>query len=222
MTDLIAMAKRHLDADMLMRGKYLDQGKGCSIGCFNHDLGNEPSDHAAFAKAAGIPVWLANLQDRIFEGLSDADGISWHVECVTLYPKVKDFDKVFDLFLITVLDRVKKYDPRNVVRPVIDLLNRHLAGENVDKEMKKAASAARAAAYDAAVADADAARASAYFAAASAVSAAAYDASAASASAAADAASAASVASAASCTTLKQKFYAQSKMDLIEAMEESQ
>jgi hypothetical protein len=141
---LLQMAKRHQAADMLRAGEYYDQltGKGCSIGCFNHDLGNDPEDHAAFAKAAGIPLWAAKLQDGIFEGLPEQDRATWHVDCIEAYQHVTEWDKTLDLFLISVLEGVEKHDKANVVQPVIDLLKRRLAGEDVGKEIKPPAHAA--------------------------------------------------------------------------------
>jgi hypothetical protein len=149
---LLQMAKRHQAADMLRAGEYYDPstGKGCSIGCFNHDLGNAPEDHRAFAKFAGIPLWAAKLQDRIFEGLPNKDRATWHVECIEAYQHVTDWDKVLDLFLISILEGVKKHDKSNIVQPVIDLLKRRLAGEDVGKEIKRAADAAAYAAASAA------------------------------------------------------------------------
>jgi hypothetical protein len=212
---LLQMAKRHQDDDMLRAGEYYDQltGKGCSIGCFNHDLGNDPEDHEAFAEFAGIPVWAAKLQDRIFEGLQEQDRATWHVECIEAYQHVTDWDKTLDLFLISVLEGVKKHDRANVVQPVIDLLNRRLAGENVGKELKWATAAA------AADADADSA-AYAYFAADAAATAAA----AAAADAAADAAAAAAYfadADAAYAADAIRVGYKQSRHSFLAAMKAS-
>jgi len=204
MVNLIEMAKRHQDQDMIKQGVWLDDvdGKGCSIGCFNHELGNESSDIAAFSKAAGIPEWMGHLQENIFEGLSVENSRDWHLECVTLYPGVKDWNKTRDLFLISLLERVKQYDQSNVVQSVIDLLRRKLNGEDVTAKLEKAAVAVRAAAYAAAAA---AARAAAR---------------AADAADAADAAARAADAAAyaADAADARSDFYQQTRIDLVAAL----
>jgi len=203
------MAKRHQAADMLRAGDYFDPstGKGCSIGCFNHDLGNDPEDHEAFAEFAGIPLWAAILQDSIFEGLPEQDRATWHVECIEAYQHVTEWDKTLDLFLISVLEGVKKHDKANVVQPVIDLLKRRLAGLYVGKELKGAADAAYAAAYAAYIAVATDAYATAYAAAAAAD--------------ATDAAADAAVAAAADAAGDVMIGYKQSRVDFLAAMKAS-
>ena len=53
----LQMAERHRAADMLAKGRFDWTGQACSIGCFNHDLGQEPGDFAALAAFTGYPEW---------------------------------------------------------------------------------------------------------------------------------------------------------------------
>lgn len=46
----LQMAERHRKLDQLAQGSFEWSGMACSIGCFNHDLGQKLGDFAALAK----------------------------------------------------------------------------------------------------------------------------------------------------------------------------
>ena len=62
----------HAAADEIVKGYYWEDGKGCAIGCTYHS-----SDHMAAEREAGIPLMLAQLEDRIFEGLPNSEAKAW-------------------------------------------------------------------------------------------------------------------------------------------------
>src|SRR5699024_7324123 len=81
----IAQAQHHMEADMLLAGTYgEDEGdkfRGCSVGCFAHEIDPSRVDyHAIVAEAAGWPEWLVRLSDTLFEGLPADERNSFHVE----------------------------------------------------------------------------------------------------------------------------------------------
>lgn len=55
----------------------------CAVGCSVHDLASTPQRddgselHALYPRLLGIPIWLAYLEDRIFEGLEWPDAKDW-------------------------------------------------------------------------------------------------------------------------------------------------
>ena len=71
-TAILAQLQAHHDADDIVKGVYWQAGKGCAIGCAIHG-----SDHALYEQRFGIPEMLARLEDRIFEGLPNAESKLW-------------------------------------------------------------------------------------------------------------------------------------------------
>src|ERR1700689_4545505 len=56
----------HAAADEIIHGTYWDSGKGCAVGCTVHS-----ASHKAFETEMGIPLMLARLEDRLFEGMAN-------------------------------------------------------------------------------------------------------------------------------------------------------
>ena len=119
---------------------------------------------------AGWPKWLARLNVSLFDanvGADDEDAArrQFAMDVALAVQTPRDMDKARDLFLIATLERSKVHDTTGVTQPVIDLLHRRIAGEDVRDEMevaRAAADAAYAAARAAAYAAARAADAAAY------------------------------------------------------------
>ena len=112
---------------------------------------------------AGWPKWLADLNVSLFDadtGADDEDAArrQFAMDVALAVQTPRDMDKARDLFLIATLERSKAHDTAGVTQPVIDLLHRRIAGEDVRDEME----VARAAAYAAADAAYAAYRATAY------------------------------------------------------------
>jgi len=101
----IAMAKRHRDQDMLASGSFqMKNGKACSVGCFNAELGNETSDFAALAESTGYPEAAHRLQEAVFECLPQEDGVNWHVQFFEKAATVTDWDRVMQLTTLAARD----------------------------------------------------------------------------------------------------------------------
>ena len=64
----LARVQAHYQADEIVHGKYWETGKGCAVGCTVHS-----NKHSAYESELGIPVMLARLEDRIFEGLPNGE-----------------------------------------------------------------------------------------------------------------------------------------------------
>src|ERR1700757_2778572 len=83
----IALLERigaHEVADAIAQGSYESwngSARRCAVGCSVRDLderGDEPSDwHARYEEVTGIPAWLAQLEDRVFEGLPSDVAKGW-------------------------------------------------------------------------------------------------------------------------------------------------
>lgn len=77
----LAEISKHEAADQLIKGSYGEmngQFRGCAIGCSLHsmniiqgapDLLGRTGDHRRYPSALGLPIWLAYLEDDIFEQL---------------------------------------------------------------------------------------------------------------------------------------------------------
>ena len=79
--DFIAEIKSHMQKDALIKGVYkenenMETFRGCAIGCSIQSIKNiikdyslENNNHYLYEKYLGIPLWLAKIEDKIFEGL---------------------------------------------------------------------------------------------------------------------------------------------------------
>ena len=175
-TAVLAELQYHYDHDEIIKGRYWEAGKGCAVGCI---LKND--NHMEYETEFGIPVMLAKLEDRIFEGLPNGQSKAWPqlfmFTALSVGKTRKERMKLLQLvgwrFLYWLL---KEELPKNVVgegkifddvRSAIgqcaDVLYPLTKGDKVDKKSAAdAADAAADAAYAAAYAAADAACAAAY------------------------------------------------------------
>jgi hypothetical protein len=201
----LAQIEAHQAADEIVKGKYWEGGKGCAVGCTVHG-----SDHSAYERELGIPRMLARLEDRIFEGMPNADAKLFPARFISAIPVGADLSLVGWQFLhwliVDVNERHGNEKTKAAVVDAIEILRRRSIGEVINPvDARNAATTARraaaAAAADAAAADAAAAAADA----------AAADA------AAADAADAAAYAAAADAAA-RQKAYARQAEKLLELL----
>jgi hypothetical protein len=68
----VARVRMHRAADNLKQGVGWEMGKGCAIGCTL-----EAYEHERYPEELGLPVWLARLEDAIFEGLKNGEAQAW-------------------------------------------------------------------------------------------------------------------------------------------------
>jgi hypothetical protein len=103
----LAELQAHADADLIVKGTYWQDGKGCAVGCSLHSAAvrlNLPAgrvsfaDHASFETYLGIPQILARLEDRIFEGLPLAEAKLWPMQFAAAIAPGADLSGVWDKF----------------------------------------------------------------------------------------------------------------------------
>ena len=96
-TERVERAKRHRDMDMLLKGKFIHDGKvpkACSVGCDLIDISDEPWNeidtdgcHAKVAAHDGTAEWIERLRDNVFEGLPTDKSSWWHVALAEALPE---------------------------------------------------------------------------------------------------------------------------------------
>jgi hypothetical protein len=106
----------HEQQDMLIQGDYGngldgDEFQGCAVGCSVDSLNRingtnmATNDHVTLATTLGIPVWLAHLEDTLFEGLPDDDARTWPSRLAEAIPVGVDLEPVRHLFEVWLMDR---------------------------------------------------------------------------------------------------------------------
>jgi hypothetical protein len=160
----IARVKAHRAADLLAQGAtgVPSQGeRGCAVACTVDGYA-----HARYPIELGIPVDLAHLEDRIFEGLPVADSQAWPEQFLRAIPVGADLSKVARLFAKRIAkEAIENHWPEGKYEAAPGDRNRILAWLGNDdclpnEGIRRIAYAAAYAAY--AAADADAADAAAY------------------------------------------------------------
>jgi hypothetical protein len=86
---LLIQLKKHFDADEIIKGKYWEGGKGCAVGCTIYS-----NDHTLYEKNLGLPEWLARLEDRIFEGMSNEKAKQFPIDFIAAIPIGINLNKV--------------------------------------------------------------------------------------------------------------------------------
>jgi hypothetical protein len=159
-TAIMAQLARHREADELVKGQYWEDGKGCAIGCTLYS-----SNHLEYQVRFGIPVILARLEDRIFEGLPNGHSKAWPERFMGAIRPGSDLAMVWPRFALWLLteelpQRTVKYPRCTAALADVATLYREFVetGKSPTIERwiaaRKTAYAAAAAAYAAAAADA--------------------------------------------------------------------
>src|SRR5690606_30279367 len=94
----LSRVRAHKAADEIIQGTYWENGKGCAVGCTIH--GNT---HSSYEDELGIPRILAHLEDRIFEGLPNADAKEFPAQFLEAIPVGRDLNSVWKHFMIWLL-----------------------------------------------------------------------------------------------------------------------
>ena len=174
----LARVRAHAEHDEIEKGYYWENGKGCAVGCTI-----EGNDHTRYETEMGIPVQIAYLEDRLFEGMPNGRAKEFPVRFLSAITPGADLSLVLPKFYVAILtDKthgVKQYTTgfpacEKAVQAVADLYAKRVAGEDVSEAAENAAevaavaagaaawAAARAAAWTAAVAAEAAAGAAAW------------------------------------------------------------
>lgn len=90
--------RRHQRADEIIHGIYWDDGKGCAVGCTIHS-----SDHFGYESQLGIPLLIAHLEDKIFEGLDNSTAKGFPFRFLEAIPVGADLSLVAPKFFLWAL-----------------------------------------------------------------------------------------------------------------------
>ena len=91
---VVARVNEHQRLDQIIQGTYWDGGKGCAIGCVLHS-----GDHMAYERQLGLPVFLAYLDEHIFESMTPEKARGWPLRFIEAVPVGVDLELVFPRFL---------------------------------------------------------------------------------------------------------------------------
>ena len=148
----LARIAAHRAADEIIQGVYWENGKGCAVGCTVHS-----NNHEKYESNLGIPIMLAMLQDRIFEGLPNSAAKNFPGNFLSSIKSGADLSCVGWKFLYWLLTKsnigeFNHTSVRDAVRQCADVLIPLTKGENADTSAAESAaeSAARTAAWSAA------------------------------------------------------------------------
>jgi len=148
---VVERVKEHQRLDQIVQRIYWDGQKGCAIGCVLHS-----DDHMAFERQLGLPVFLAYLDEHIFESLPAEEARTWPLRFIEAVPVGVDLDLVFPRFLhwlLTDPDGMRSHANANTLRiidTIADLYARRIDGVPFDQAAAWAAAEAAAAATRAA------------------------------------------------------------------------
>ena len=157
---VVERIKEHQRLDQIVQGIYWDGAKGCGIGCVLHS-----DEHMAFERQLGLPVFLAYMDEHIFESLPKEDAKYWPLRFIEAVPVGVDLELVFPRFMHWVLtdpDGLVKHanaHAKVIINDVATMYARRIEGIPFDRA---AAWAAETAAWAAAWAARAAARAAAW------------------------------------------------------------
>src|ERR1700674_5587214 len=90
--------RAHAAADEIIHGTYWERGKGCAVGCTIHG-----SNHGTYETELGIPVILARLEDRLFEGMANGDSKAFPARFLAAITPGADLSRVGWQFLYWLL-----------------------------------------------------------------------------------------------------------------------
>ena len=134
---ILNQLQEHYESDEIVQGIYWENGKGCAVGCTIHS-----SNHKEYETKFGIPVQLAYLEDKIFEGLPNDLSKEWPIRFMSSINVGADLSKVWAKFVIWLLeykkDGVIKYantdEHKIIIRTVAELYKKSLTEEVNEKE----------------------------------------------------------------------------------------
>ena len=123
----------HRVADEIIQGVYWQNGKGCAVGCTIHS-----GDHLKFETELGIPVGLALLEDRIFEGLPNSEAKEFPIQFLSAIRPGANLNGIIDKFMYWLIGGgqdgefvFKNEGVRAAFVAAQKLMERKLSGETV-------------------------------------------------------------------------------------------
>ena len=101
---LLEVLAEHRKADRIIQGHYWLNGRGCAVGCSIHDFApGYENGHQMYEDLFGIPEQLAELEDKIFEGLSITAAKKWPERFIRAIQPGADLSVVCDEWLLWLL-----------------------------------------------------------------------------------------------------------------------
>lgn len=100
----LARVVAHHKADEIVKGRYWEEGKGCAVGCTVHS-----DQHGAYETELGIPTWLAKLEDRLFEGVSNKYAVTFPEKFLKAIKPGANLDSIKNEFLYFVVNGTLKH-----------------------------------------------------------------------------------------------------------------
>ncbi len=158
----VAEVKQHMVADNFIKGTYQRYGKGCAVGCSIKSickLTNQKLDlsqHLNYETYLGIPEWLAQLEDRLFEGVSFERSKLWPLqfsEAINEGADLEDIKIPFTVFILEHNIRIQEEllvtgVPANIKAVVQGAINANK--QMVEAQLTRSARSAESAAWSAA------------------------------------------------------------------------
>lgn len=144
---VVERVREHQRLDQIAQRIYWDGSKGCAIGCVLHS-----DEHMAFERQLGIPVFLAYMDEHIFEHLPLEEAKAWPLRLIEAVPVGVDLELVFPRFMHWLLSDPKgmrQYaDARTmpIIESLVTLYARRIEGIPFDADAAKAATMATMAA----------------------------------------------------------------------------
>ena len=144
---LLKQLQEHYDQDEVIKGQYWEDGKGCAVGCTVHS-----DKHDCYETQLGIPVWVARLEDTLFEGMPNEKAKEFPLKLVKAIPTGFDnWQHIYHQLCIYILEKeCKNTDHPLVKQAICDIITLHRKESKEDKEWSAAWSAAGSAAWSAA------------------------------------------------------------------------
>ena len=146
---VVERVREHQRLDQIAQQIYWDGSKGCSIGCVLHS-----GEHLDFERQLGLPVFLAYMDEHIFDRLSLDEAKGWPLRFIEAVPVGVDLELVFPRFMHWLLsdpDGMRQYANArtlSIIDSLVSMYARRIEGVPFDAAAAK--SAARSAADNAA------------------------------------------------------------------------
>jgi hypothetical protein len=122
----------HAAADEIIHGKYWERGKGCAVGCTIHS-----GNYSAYETEMGIPIMLASLEDRLFEGMENEKSKKFPARFLSVIQPGADLSRVGWIWLHWLLteELASRDDPRvaKEIKACADVLIPLTKGEPCDR-----------------------------------------------------------------------------------------
>ena len=119
----VLQLEQHYDMDEIIKGTYWENSKGCAVGCTIHSV-----DHQTYETKLGIPVWLAHLEDYLFENLPNDQAKEFPIKFIKSIPVGFDnWTKIYhNLCVYLLTDIIKTENDSKVIKAVDNIITLHI------------------------------------------------------------------------------------------------